>query len=918
RDRRTVEAAALAVLVVAACIVTFGPWAGRAAAYFVGTLVLPLLLWAAVRFGPRGATAAVAFVAAAAIASTVRESGPFPRPTDNDALLFLQFFLVLVALAVLALGALRAEEVAARPPGAPSARSARRTVLLAAITLAPLVAGTVLAGNVTASFTADLAAARLDEQAADVRDAIDAALARDVDSLTALRAYLETEPDAGRAEFARFIAASGEPERSPGVQGLSFVRLVEGETGGTDYVVELTEPFEGGEPSLVLDEARRAAVEAALAFDASASTPPVSLVHGPDGEPAFVIALAVRGPDGPIGLVDSVHRVGDLVGSAVPTDRAGPAFELRDVVTGDTFYRSDAWSGERTSTAKPLSVQGQRWDVVVESSPGVLTPFESTAPWLVLGAAGGLSLLATGLVYSASATGRRAEGIAQAMTVEIRRSRDELARSESSLAEAQRIAQIGSFEWDLRSNRLTWSAELYRIFGRDPGRFVPTYDAYVASIHPEDRARVDAAVRASSANGERFAHEYRIVRPDGGGRVLHSQAQVTRAPDGRPLRMFGTCQDVTARAKAEARFRQLLDAAPDAIVIADARGRIVLANAQAERLFGYAREELQRMAVEELMPQRFRDRHVAHREGYAAHEHPHARPMGVGLELLARAKDGREFPVEVSLSPLETEEGRLVSSAIRDISERKRSQAQLEEAERQLAVSEKLSALGTLVAGIGHEIRTPLTYITTRVALVERAVAEATKREASLAPLEAEVERNLASVKEGVWRIDRIVQQLRRFTRTEMSPVATGLHDVVDEAVELFRAANKGTFTVETDLRPTPPVDIDKGQMQQVVINLLNNAAEAQPAGGVLRVRTRLGRDHAEIEVEDEGRGIPPELHGRVFDPFFTTKEQGTGLGLSISRRIVEAHGGRLSFITRPGHGTTFTIVLPFRKAAAA
>ena len=325
-------------------------------------------------------------------------------------------------------------------------------------------------------------------------------------------------------------------------------------------------------------------------------------------------------------------------------------------------------------------------------------------------------------------------------------------------------------------------------------------------------------------------------------------------------------------------------------------------------MFGYSRDELLQLNVESLIPQRFRDRHREQRTDF--HATPPQRPMGVGLELFGQRKDGGEFPVEISLSPLQTDVGDLVSSSIRDISERKAREAELDASQHQIAVSEKFAALGTMVSGVGHEIRTPLTYIKTNLELIKIQLEKLTKGKTKPAEAAQTITRLVSSSKEGVERADRIVQQLRQFATAQLKTEPSALHDVVANAVELFSSVHKGEVIVDADLQPTTGFEVDKGQIQQVLINLLNNGAEATGNTGALKVRLRETSDGAEIQVEDNGPGIPENVQSRLFDPFFTTKAEGTGLGLSVSRRIIEAHGGTIQFTTKPS-GTTFTVFLP-------
>lgn len=247
---------------------------------------------------------------------------------------------------------------------------------------------------------------------------------------------------------------------------------------------------------------------------------------------------------------------------------------------------------------------------------------------------------------------------------------------------------------------------------------------------------------------------------------------------------------------------------------------------------------------------------------------------------------------------------------------RKADQA-LEASRQQVAMSEKLSTLGTLVSGVAHEVRTPLTYISNNLYLIRQVLERTAPAAPALQTVLQDALAYAAAAQEGVTRIDRLVDDLRRLARREGGePTLADLRDVVAVAVNLFRATRRGRVDVRADLQSVPAVRLDAGQIQQVVLNLLNNAAEAMPSGGTVRVTIRPVASGGEIEVEDHGTGIPPEVEARLFNPFVTTKPDGTGLGLSICQRIVEAHGGHIRYQTEAGEGTTFVVFLPARTAA--
>jgi len=364
----------------------------------------------------------------------------------------------------------------------------------------------------------------------------------------------------------------------------------------------------------------------------------------------------------------------------------------------------------------------------------------------------------------------------------------------------------------------------------------------------------------------------------------------------------------------------VLDAAPDGMFIVDAQGQILLANRQAHAMFGFAPSELVGQRVETLLPEAFRASHAAHRNAYG--RAPRARPMGSGLDLLARRKDGAEFPVEISLSPMATPDGVVVIAAVRDITERKRIEADLrtlnedlarkrEEAERAaLALAarraEKLAALGTLAAGLAHELNNPIGIMSSRIEVM-------LMEGESLPP---HVREDLEVLQRQTHRVARITQGLLTFARSsagERAPI--DLNHIVRETLLLAETQiAKGGVKVATELEPDLPAILgDADTLQQVMLNLVTNARDAVDSGGEIRIVTRRRETDRTIElvVADTGLGIAPEDLARIFDPFFTTKPTGTGLGLSLTHGIVREHGGTIDVESAPGRGTRFILAFP-------
>jgi PAS domain S-box-containing protein len=372
-------------------------------------------------------------------------------------------------------------------------------------------------------------------------------------------------------------------------------------------------------------------------------------------------------------------------------------------------------------------------------------------------------------------------------------------------------------------------------------------------------------------------------------------------------------RDITARTqteealrRSEATSRAFLESASEGIVVVDTAGRILRVNAKTEEMFGYPRDELIGQAVEILVPPRHRDTHVSHREAYM--RSPRVRSMGRGLDLAGVKKSGAEFPVEVSLSYVSTDEGTRAIAFVTDISER----LAYQRAARQ---SDKLAALGTLSAGVAHEINNPIGVITSRVEVMMLEAADG-----SLSP---EMRKDLEVILRHARRVATITQGLLSFARQSsgtQGPVE--LNRVVEEIVQLVQKdMGRSRVTVSTELgEGLPLITADANAVGQVLLNLLTNARRAMPDGGSITVETGLvdGGRSIRLAVRDSGPGIPPDILPKIFDPFFTTRSDGTGLGLSISHGIMEDHRGTIDVSSEVGRGTVFTLTFPVGAPAGS
>jgi PAS domain S-box-containing protein len=358
----------------------------------------------------------------------------------------------------------------------------------------------------------------------------------------------------------------------------------------------------------------------------------------------------------------------------------------------------------------------------------------------------------------------------------------------------------------------------------------------------------------------------------------------------------------------DVRFQSLLEVAPDPIVIVDMHGAIAIVNRQTELVFGYAREELIGQPVEVLVPDELRTIHTADREKYLTQ--PRTRPMGVGLELFGRRKDGSNLPVEISLSPLHSESETLIVSIIRDITSRKQAEERLRASAAELERSNRELEQFAYVAS--HDLQEPLRMVASYTQLLARRYQ---------GKLDTDADEFIGFAVDGARRMQELINDLLTYSRAgsrALEPRTVEANSAVDRVIgDLGEAIRDSGASVTRD--DLPAVRADPTQLEQLFQNLIANGIKFRRPDVPPEVHVSAARSGAawSFAVRDNGIGIEPQYLDRIFVLFQRLHSRaeypGTGIGLAICKKIVERHGGTMSVQSAPGQGTTFEFTLPDR-----
>jgi PAS domain S-box-containing protein len=502
--------------------------------------------------------------------------------------------------------------------------------------------------------------------------------------------------------------------------------------------------------------------------------------------------------------------------------------------------------------------------------------------------------------------------------------------SRQRLIKAERVARMGFLEWNLKTNEIVWSREVYELYGIEPGTPV-TLEGTVGLVHPDDLEFVNKSLDLAIRGVLSYDIDHRMVRPDGKVIWVHARADLERDSEGVPTFLHGTVVDITERKLAEEglkeseeRFRNLMEQSPLAMVIFTPEGQITEVNAAWMRLWGLNGEQaaeamanynirtdkqLEDLGWAPLVERGFAGECVVlppiEYSGNLAVEE-----MGLeGIEANSRWVQSHLYSVKDANGDIT-----YVVNAVADITELKRAEREAREQRDALARVDRATRMGQLTGSIAHELNQPLTGILSNAQAAEMMIESGRWDRGDLAKIMTEI---AADAK----RTGDVIRNLRELYREQKGEfTAVDVNNVVDEVTELLHSE----FVIQdaevtTDCAPSiPPVNGNRVQIEQVLVNLLVNGIQAVSDGERddrrLRVATVYDASEVKAWVEDSGPGIDEDKIDRIFEPLATWKPGGTGMGLAVSNSIIEAHGGKMWAENRPEGGARVGFALPVLK----
>ncbi len=493
---------------------------------------------------------------------------------------------------------------------------------------------------------------------------------------------------------------------------------------------------------------------------------------------------------------------------------------------------------------------------------------------------------------------------------------DELQKNERRLRKSEEIAHVGSWELDLVSNKLSWSDEVYRIFGLTPQKFAATYEAFLEAVHPDDRKAVDAAYSKSlRENKDSYEIEHQVVRKTTREiRNVLEKCENIRDETGRIVRSVGMVQDITERKKTERKLELINEELEERV-----RKRTEEVSKERQRLYAILEtlpayvalldKDYQVTFANKIFRERFGESHGKRCYEYLFKLNSPCENCETYKALKNNAPhhwewtgpDGRDYDI-YDFPFLETDGSTIILEMGIDITERKKM-------EKQLKDSERLSAIGLTAGMVGHDIRNPLQAITGEIYLAKTELDPAPDSDAKKNVLE-----NLQEIENNVDYINKIVADLQDYSRPLNPRVEEiDLKTIIDKLLEKNDLPKNIDLEVRIDATAKKAVS-DSTFINRILHNLVNNSVQAMPNGGKLSILAHKEANQLVITVKDTGVGVPETAKNKLFTPMFTTKAKGQGLGLAVIKRMTESLGGTVTFESKKDKGTTFTIRLPPKK----
>ena len=856
-----------------------------------GHVTIPLLLWAAFRFGPRGVATTIATFSAIAIWGTIHGRGGFAMYDANDALLYLQAYVADLAITTLLLAAIISER-----------KHAARN----------LSGGLSVTRILAESPALDDALPRILQRICVTFDwEVGAMWIADVESAV-LRCLKVWPPQETESRFeavcyeSTFASGIGLPGR---VWKTVKPRWIQDVTSDQNFPRARAASAEG--------------LHAAFAFPIIASEKFLGVME--------FFSHEIREPDE--SLLAAFGGIGSQIGQFIERKRAEGALEPARLLPSEN--PAPVMRLDRGRVLSYLNPAAQRvfasWDLTLgKEVPEELAQNAEAA--LSHGDRRNVELPVGEQTYLVTFARVGVDYVNLYFTdiTDLKRTQEALLKNEEWLRLTMEGGRMGTWSRELdEDNRVIWSPELEEIFGLRRGEFPQTEEAFFDFVHPDDRERLSQAVTQAIESRGAYDIEFRYTRKDGAQRWMLGRGRAFYAADGKPYRLAGLGWDITERKQAEealresqAQFANMIGSAMDAVITIDQDQRIAIFNSAAERMFGCSTTEAIGQPIDRFIPEGLRAVHREHIRSFGE-TRVTKRSMGALGALSGVRANGEEFPIEASISQIEMKGQKLYTVILRDITGRKRAE---EERERLLAREHEARAEAEIanrikdefLATLSHELRTPLTAILGWLSIMRSQPLDTKTTEHAIETIERNA-RIQAQLIEDLVDVSRIVGGKLNLA---MQPV--NLLQVIEAAIEVVRpAAEAKGLALQIKHDPSAGlVSGDEARLQQVVWNLLSNAVKFTSQGGSVEVSLGRADGLTEVVVRDTGIGIAPEFLPHVFERFrqaespLTRSHRGLGLGLAIVRHLVELHGGSVS-AESPGEnqGATFTIRLPRASA---